>query len=390
MFGLESIIPLFFTSLGVSVFDWGILAFVCTLGMLLFEMIWGMFSDRFGKSTLIAGGLLLSASVILAYTLPFFLPLFLFLQALRGIFAVMLAPPTRMLVTELCSPARLAFALGLWFSANRLGATVGSVLLSYVAEKFSYALAFISCSALLFIVGLIALVVLRRAKPSVCEPAGSENTSGSDKGSLGQALREILKVNSIYVIFFCAVVGFLHMSMIRTIVPIFASEILGVSTFVVGLNQAEYTGLCVVFFPLSGILSHRTSKKTTVALGFVFLFLSAVIFSLTVDLFQLFASTLLSSLGFSLVAPSLLALLVGSVPRKVLGGSVGIYGSVENLGITLAPLLFAMIWSLSGPQYAFITCAIIQAIAVAFALMLERPKTRNSQETRAKEAEFWD
>ena len=48
MFGLESIVPLFFTSVGVSVFDWGILAFVSTRGMLFFEMIWGMLSDKFG------------------------------------------------------------------------------------------------------------------------------------------------------------------------------------------------------------------------------------------------------------------------------------------------------------------------------------------------------
>ncbi len=374
MFGLESIVPLFFTSVGVSVFDWGILAFVSTLGMLFFEMIWGMLSDKFGKSTFIAGGLMISASVILAYTLPFFLPLFLILQALRGIFGVMLAPPTRMLVSELCSPTRLAFALGLWFSASRLGATVGSVFLSYVAQESSYSLAFISCSVLLFIVGFAAFVVLRRVKTPVQEPATNDGRSESNEASARQALREILKVNSIYIVFFCAVMGFLQMSMIRTIVPIFASEILGASTFVVGLNQAEFTGLCVVFFPLSGLLVNRVGKKRTVAVGFVFLLLSAVAFSLTTDLFQLFVSTLPSSIGFSLVAPSLLALLVSSVPKNVLGGSIGIYGSVENLGITLAPLLFAFIWSLWGPQYAFIGCAIVQAVAVIFALTLERPK----------------
>lgn len=376
MFGLESILPLFFISVGVSVFDWGILAFVSTLGMLFFEMIWGILSDKFGKSPFIVGGLMISASVILAYALPFFLPLFLVLQALRGIFGVMLAPSTRMLVSELCSPTRLAFALGLWFSANRLGATVGSVFLSYVAQESSYSLAFISCSVLLFIVGFASFVVLRRVKTSIQEPVTNDGRSESNAGSARQALREILKVSSIYIVFFCAVMGFLQMSMIRTIVPIFASKILGASTFVVGLNQAEFTGLCVVFFPLSSLLVNRVGKKRTIVVGFAFLLLSAVAFSLTTNLLQLFVSTLLSSLGFSFVAPSLLALLVSSVPKNALGGSIGIYGSVENLGITLAPLLFAFIWSLWGPQYAFIVCAIVQAAAMIFALKLERPKAR--------------
>lgn len=371
MFGLESIVPLFFASVGVSIFEWGILAFVSTLGMLFFEMIWGMLSDRFGKPTFIAGGLLVSAAVITGYASPFFLPLFLVLQALRGVFSVMSAPPTRMLVSELSSPTKLTVALGLWFSANRLGATVGSVFFSYIAQEVGYAPAFISCSALLFVIGFVALIVLRRAEPAVREPADSDAKMESKEPQAGQTLKEILKVNSIYIIFFCAVIGFLQMSLIRTIVPIFASEVLGASTFVVGLNQAEFTGFCVVFFPLSGLFADKIGKRTTVAIGFTFLLFSAIAFSLTTDLFQLSVSTLLSSFGFSLVAPSLLALLVNSVPRRALGGSIGIYGSVENLGITLAPLLFALIWSLWGPQYAFVVCAIIQASGIIFALTLE-------------------
>jgi MFS family permease len=375
IFGLESIVPLFFASVGVSVVGWGILAFVFTLGMLFFEMIWGILSDRFGKSRFIAGGLLVSAAVILTYTLPFFLPLFLILQVLRGTFSVMSTPPTRTLISELSSPKNLAVALGLWFSATRLGMTVGSVLFSYVAQESGYALAFLTCSILLCIIGFVALLVLRREELPADTRSGAMDELKSQKTSARQALREILKVNSVHFIFFCAVIGFLQMSMIRTIVPIFASKILGATTFLVGLNQAEFTGFCVVFFPLAGLLAGRIGKKTAAAIGFAFLFFSAVAFSMTADLFQLFISTILSSLGFSLVAPSLLALLVSSVPRRIIGASVGIYGSIENLGITIAPLLFTLIWSSWGPQYAFYVCGIIQAIGIIFALMVKEPRT---------------
>jgi sugar phosphate permease len=375
MFGLESIMPLFFTSLGVSIIDWGILAFLFTLGMLFFEMTWGILSDKFGISKLIAGGLLASAAVTLAYVMPFFLCLFLGLQALRGAFNVMSTPSTRMLISELSSPRNLAFALGLWFSAMRLGSTVGSLVFSYVAQESSYAVAFGSCSTLLFIIGLSALAVLRREEFSGRPETGDIGKLETQGTSTRQALSEISKVNSVYAIFFCAVVGFLQMSMIRTIVPLFASEILGASTFLVGLNQAEFTGFCVVFFLLSGLLEKKVGKKTIVAIGFAALLFSAIAFSMTTDFYQLSVSTILSSFGFSLVAPSLLALLVGSVPRKVLGASVGIYGSIENLGITIAPLLFTLIWSSWGPQYVFYVCGIIQAIGIIFALTLKKPST---------------
>lgn len=372
MFGLESIMPLFFESLGVSIIDWGILAFLFTLGMLFFEMIWGILSDKFGKSKLIIGGLLASAIVTLAYVAPFFLYLFLGLQVLRGVFNVMSTPSTRMLISELSSPRNLAFALGLWFSAMRLGSTVGSLFFSYVAQECSYAIVFGSCSTLLFIIGLIALIVLRRSEFLLRSEIGNMGKLETRGTSTRQALGEISKANSVYAIFFCAVIGFLQMSMIRTIVPLFASEILGASTFLVGLNQAEFTGFSVVFFLLSGLLSDKIGKKTTVTIGFTALLFSAIAFSMTTDFYQLSASTILSSFGFSLVAPSLLALLVSSVPGKVLGASVGIYGSIENLGITIAPLMFTLIWSSWGLQYVFYICGIIQAIGIIFALTLEK------------------
>jgi sugar phosphate permease len=209
MFGLESIMPLFFRSLGLSVTDWGVLAFVFTLGMLVFEMIWGVLSDRFGKSKLIAGGLLASAAVTLAYALPFFLSLFLALQALRGVFNVMSNPSTRMLVSELSSSKNLAFALGLWFSAMRLGSTAGSIVFSYVAQESSYTTAFGVCSALLFLIGLSAIVVVQRANGSAYVKTGIVGKQETRRTSTRQVLSEISRVNSIYAIFFCAVVGFL-------------------------------------------------------------------------------------------------------------------------------------------------------------------------------------
>jgi MFS family permease len=318
-----------------------------------------------------AGGLLASAAVTLAYLMPYSLFLFLDLQVLRGVFNVMSPPSSRMLISKLSSPKNLTFALGVWFSAMRLGSTVGSLVFSYVAQESSYAAAFASCSMLLFIIGLTALIVLRRKEFSR-HPETGDNGKLETRTTTRQALGEISKVTSVSAIFFCAVVGFLQMSMIRTIVPLFASEIIGASTFLVGLNQAEFTGFCVVFFLLSGFLENKIGQKTTIAVGFAALLFSALAFSVTTDFLQLSLSTILSSFGFSLIAPSLLALLVSSIPERVLGAAIGIYGSIENLGITIAPLVFALIWSSWGPQSVFYLCAIIQATGIVFALTLKK------------------
>jgi sugar phosphate permease len=78
MFSLDAIMPLFFSSIGVSVSEWGILAAIFGFGMLLSEAVWGFLSDSFGKIIFMTGGLLLTAMIIPMYTITVFIPLFFF------------------------------------------------------------------------------------------------------------------------------------------------------------------------------------------------------------------------------------------------------------------------------------------------------------------------
>jgi predicted MFS family arabinose efflux permease len=44
------------------------------------------------------------------------------------------------------------------------------------------------------------------------------------------------------------------------------------------------------------------------------------------------------------------------------GATIGIYGSFEDLGIIVGPLLFGFVWSAFGPVYIFAASAITQLV----------------------------
>jgi MFS family permease len=63
----------------------------------------------------------------------------------------------------------------------------------------------------------------------------------------------------------------------------------------------------------------------------------------------------------SFITPLALSLLTASVPRKLLGRTMGIYGAIEDVGLIISSSAGSIIWGLYGEQYSFILIGLIFA-----------------------------
>lgn len=372
--GIGPVIPLFFTSIGISVTVWGYLAAVSALGMLFFEPLWGWLSDRFGRVIFIAGSLLVGALIVPMYSFTFFVPFFFILQFLRGVFIVMAAPSTRALVSDFSSPEKLGKAMGLLWASLRLGGAIGVIFASYVAENWTSAISFYSCSVIFFVGGVLALFVLKKVKSQ-----NGINTSHieKEKTSYLQSLKRLSKMKTVLVLFICAIVVLLQTRLITDFIPIYAVQLLGASTVMVGIIQAVFTGLSALLLPICGIISDKVGRKRTrtiILIGFSVCCSATLLYTFTRDIYQLLLITAGVSIGFSLLALSLLALLSNVVPNDVQGATMGLYGGFENLGGMIAPLLYATVWNTFSPSSIFYVCSLTQifGIILAFALKEKR------------------
>ncbi|MEM2111068.1 MAG: MFS transporter [Candidatus Bathyarchaeia archaeon] len=375
MFSLDAIMPLFFSSIGVSVNEWGVLAATFGLGMLILEVTWGTLSDRFGKIIFMTGGLLLTALIIPMYTITVFLPLFFLLQFLRGGFGVMIGPTGRAFVCHIVPLKKLGTAIGLLWASSSLGNAVGSVLFSYVADKWSYASSFYLCSLLLFLAGVSASIGLRKTNSH--EKPNRKHNGKMRRNLFSQSLKSISKTKATSIILSFAIISFIQLGLIRTFIPIYASQILNTSTFMVGLTQAVFNGFSVSFLPVCGIISDRIDKKYAIMIGFFVCFISSIFYALTKDIYQLLFTTVGVSFGFSLLAPSILALLPTLIPKDVQGAVIGLYGSFENLGLMMAPIIFSFVWNFN-PVYIFYACSTAQTFGIALAYLLKEPNNFKS------------
>ncbi len=367
MFGLEAVVPLFFSSIGLSINEWGILAAFFGLGMLILEATWGLLSDKFGRIIFMVGGLFLSALILPLYTFNLAFPLYVLLQFLRGGLSVMVAPTGRSLVSDLVSPRRLGMAMGLLGASISLGVSVGSLIFGYATEIMGYHASFYLCTAILLTAGLLSVVGFR----STGQSSKDAKYSGWAKTLSVQTLLHNISNPAAMIILSCTVLSFLQFALVRSFVPIYASTALSASTSLVGVTQAVFSGSSVVLYPICGAFSDKIGRKKTIVVGFLMSFLASVMCPLIKDVYQLLPLITLAAFGFSLLPPSFIVLLSKHFPKGARGAAIGLYGSFENLGIMIGPILYAFSWNLN-PIFIFYFCAAAQIIGILIALMLQK------------------
>ena len=85
---------------------------------------------------------------------------------------------------------------------------------------------------------------------------------------------------------------------------------------------------------------------------------------------------LLWGFGTGLLPPLLLAMLTDATPRGLLGTSMGIYSTFENLGIILTPPIYRLIWTSYAPNAIFVFGALTQILGILLLLATRRQAAR--------------
>ncbi len=358
---LTPVLPLYARSLGFSIEGWGLLVTVYAASTFVFEWMWGALSDRVDRRAFIAAGLLSGAALTYLYTLEAFIPLLYALQFVRGATFIMVGPAVKALVSDLNSGG-IGLSMGLYSSVRRLGSVVGPIVGTLIAEAWSYESALHVYTAV-YLVGALMTAAIPKA-----ETPGVEG----EASSILEDTKALLRIRPILVLFAIPVIVYMGGTVIGSYLPIYAQEIVGMSTVGVGalFSVGNVAGLLTT--PLFGWLSDRHGR-TSVALT-CFLLSTAAMYgiSLAGSPLQLTLSLVFFTMCFSPLTPLLLAMLTDTTPSGLLGTSMGIYSTFENLGIVLTPPIYSLIWTIYAPNAIFVFGALTQILGILLLLTTRR------------------
>jgi len=347
-------LPFRFQSLGLSLDQYGIALAVFALGMLLTESVWGLLAFRIGNLRTVLG---LGIAVALAYVAVAFSTSFFTLTASLGVLgalSIFPVPLFRWMAVIAGGPGTGGAGTGrygLFFGGGMMvGAALGPLL--YVEVGFQ-SLTFLVIGAYAVGLGLMTGLPWKETRLPRAEP-----------GSFFQ-VRRVLTAPFVLVAIL-VVLAFVAYTLTSSFLQIYSVSAFHGTTADSGyvIAVARATSLLSGF--LLGASTDRFGPRRTVPVGFLLLTLGAVGTLFSASYTEMVGATIVFAIGTGWLSASLLPLVLEPVPLPLQGTAIGVFGSFEDLGLLVGPVLISSVYTVYGVRSMFL---VVAGVTLAGALL---------------------
>jgi MFS family permease len=361
-------LPFRFQSLGLSLVQYGVAIAVFALGMLVTESVWGVLAFRIGNlRTILALGVVVAVVYLVVGFSTTFLTLTVSL-GLLGALAIFPVPLFRWMAMIAGGPGTGGAGTGRYGLFFGGGMAVGSALgpLLYVDVGFE-SLTVIVVAAYLVGLALMAWLPWHETRLPRAEP-----------GSLSQ-VRKVLTPRFVFVSVL-VVLSFLTYTLIANFLQIYSvGTFHGTPTdsgYVIGVSRAT---ILLAGFLLGGV-ADRFGPIRTVPFGFLLVTLGAIGTLFSSSYAEMVGATIVFAIGDGWLTASLLPLALEPVPLSLQGTAVGVFGSFEDLGLLLGPLLISVVYATYGARSAFLLVGAVALLGTLLAVLLRYVDRKGTSE----------
>jgi MFS family permease len=347
-----------------SAFQVGLALGAYGLTQALFQLPFGMLSDRYGRKNIIYIGLLLFAlgSFVSGYSDD--INIIILGRAIQGAGAISAAITA--LVADLTrdehrtkAMAMIGATIGITFALSLVGAPVLNRLIG-VPGIFMLT-GFLSLSAILVVRFVVPTPLTFNTSKTLKEPAPSFKSILKNK--------ELSRLNfGIFALHAAQMAMFI-------VVPIALASSGGID-----VNQHWKVYLPVllssfVFMVPIIVVSEKFNKAKLVFISSIFLMLIAqLMFGMLINVFWgLVASLFVYFVAFNVLEASLPSLISKIAPPSAKGTAIGVYNTCQSLGVFFGGLLGGFLADFGGSFSVFSFCAILMTLWVSFAFSMKAP-----------------
>ncbi|MBS7652136.1 MFS transporter [Candidatus Bathyarchaeota archaeon] len=187
------IITLYFTLLGASRFEVGLLMAISSVAVVMGRIPFGILSERLERWLIIAFSLFIQLISLLLY---FYAPDVGWLYPVRLLHAVSLMsfnPIAISIASDLSPPEKRGAIMGTYLTSVALAMMVGPLVNGILIGWLGYRGMFL-CASLFPLIGLILYLAASRALKTGSNPTGTEGSQEGDKRNLRESLSSLLMV----------------------------------------------------------------------------------------------------------------------------------------------------------------------------------------------------
>ena len=188
---------------------------------------------------------------------------------------------------------------------------------------------------------------------------------------------------SLNILSFVLLVVSLGYGIFSPILP-FYIESMGASGTELGLLNASYAVMRLIFGPIWGSISDRIGRKRILMVGILGFGITMVWFGLATQLWMLFAARILAGILSSATAPTTMAYIGDNAPEGELSKGLGRLSAAGGIGAILGPLLGGLVASDSLSTPFFIAAGLAGISLVLALIFLPESKSAQKEEPEGK------
>ena len=327
-------LPIYAEEMGASGIWLGLIFSGWALARALVMPFVGRLSDVKGRKLILSLGLFFYALLSVAYIAADTAPMLAVIRWSHGLASAMVLPIATAYIGDLASEAGEGKAMGAFNFALFAGFGFGPLMGGILNDLLSFAAAFLAMGVLSFVALILVLMFLPDLK---MKTGGGE---GNDRPRFGLVVGDTL-VQGVLSFRFLQAVG---RGAVATFLPIFAAEVIGLSTSAIGLIISMQVLMISLFQYPMGVLADRVNRRFLVAVGLVGSSLCIILLPHTFNFTGLFLVTMASGMIGGIALPAATAMLVGKGRTLGMGTVMGFFNTAMDVGMIFGPLVGGMIF----------------------------------------------
>jgi DHA1 family multidrug resistance protein-like MFS transporter len=321
----------------------------------------GWLADRWGRKTVLLGGIALSVlplalmmRVTNAYT-------FLLLNGLNGLGAGCIWPAIYAGVADTYQRSERGLILGILSTVMLGGLALGPISGNLLLGLTSYHVSFLVCIALVCIVFAFVLFLAKETKD-----ATQQTTPTAKTEHFGSLPGELVLLGSV------ALLLTVSLALLLPIISLYGSDVLRVDKITMGLMLAIPGGITALALLPAGLLADRIGRKPPIVAGLALLTICYAGAPATTNLLVVTVGATCAGLGYALAVPAWNALAMDRIPSGNRGLLLGAVATVQGAGLAVGPVVGGYLWERFHPYAPFAAGACLLLLATLLSLGIKR------------------
>ena len=361
---IAPVLPSYALSFGVSLALVGLLISAFAVARVLLDIPAGIFSSRFGMKRFMLIGLGIIAVSSIAAGLATDYSTLLVARILEGVGSALYTTTSITVISKLAPResrgAHLSFYLSMFLLGTAFGPAIGGTVSIYYGLSAPF-LVYGICGAVSFIMVFLWIADIR--------PTPEE----AERVTLRQLRRLITRYDLVSINLATIAVFVVRQGILNTMVPLYAMYNLRIGEGLLGIILTLSAVCNLAIMVVAGRLTDRYGRKPFLMAGLTLLAFLILLLPFTTEVVGL--TIILMAMGFAIGLSGPIAAWVADVAEpKDLGGAMGLFRTMGDLGFVIAPVALASLAGQAGAAVGILPFFVAGIVVVALSVPLLRTR----------------